>query len=198
MKKNSKVFLTIPQYANHRGKDQNAVRYAIKTGKITSFKKVKAKGKKNSELMIDRDAADMEWVPRLNPREEVIPEPEKISSTLPTVVMAPPMMNSFEEEEEEELSLMSVAKSRAKKEKYEAELAKIKVEKERGKLIDAKATEEKWIQIASITRTKVLGLPSKARQRMPELTDLQYSILEMIVRETLEELAGENVTTEDS
>jgi hypothetical protein len=189
--KKSKVFLTIPQYANHRGKDQNAVRYAIKTGKISSHKKGPKK-----EILIDRDAADMEWVPRANPREEVFQPPT--NAPFPTVVLGPSSNKDDDnfDEDDDEMLLVSVAKFRAKKEKYDAELAKIKVDKEKGKLIDAKETEARWNQVASITRTKVLGIPSKSRQRMPELTDLQYSILEMIVREALEELASENVTAE--
>lgn len=186
--KKKKVFLTIPQYANHRGKDQNAVRYAIKNKKIISVKRGPKK-----EVLIDRDAADQEWVTRDNPREQVITP----ASPPPAILITPEIMKESESEDsgdDDDISFHSVAKYRAKKEKYEAEMAQIKVEVARGKLVEAKDIEDRWVQVATITRTKVLGIPSKARQRMPELTDLQYSILEMIVRETLEDLASNNVT----
>jgi hypothetical protein len=189
MAKQKKVFLTIAQYANHRDKDQGSVRYAIKNKKITSYKKDKATG----EVRIDRDAADVEWIPRQNPREE---QP-------PSRITIPPSFTEDEDDpdatvDDDGTALPSIQKSRQKKEKYDAELAKIKVEKERGKLIDAVETEKRWIQVGNILKTKVLGMPSKIRQRIPEITDIQYSIIETIAREALEELANENVTEENS
>ncbi len=52
--------------------------------------------------------------------------------------------------------------------------------------------QAKWAEVITISRTKVLGIPSKAKQRIPDLTQDQVVVLEDIVREALEELAEEH------
>jgi len=49
--------------------------------------------------------------------------------------------------------------------------------------------QAKWVEVITISRTKVLGVVSKAKQRIPDLTQDQIAILEDIIREALEELA---------
>ena len=55
----------------------------------------------------------------------------------------------------------------------------------------ASEVEAKWVEVITISRTKVLGIASKAKQRIPDLTQDQIAILEDIVREALEELASD-------
>jgi hypothetical protein len=81
--------------------------------------------------------------------------------------------------------------SRARTEFLKAELLELeRAEKERT-LIPAAEVEAKWVELVTIARTKLMGMPSKAKQRMPDLSADDIAILEDIVRESLEELSGE-------
>ena len=53
--------------------------------------------------------------------------------------------------------------------------------------------KKSWVQLVTIAKTKVLGIPTKAKQRIPDLDKGAMALLDEIVRETLEDLAGENV-----
>lgn len=78
--------------------------------------------------------------------------------------------------------------SRAWKEHYQSELARLQVEEKLGTLIDAKAAEERWSALIASCKTKLLAIPSKARSRLPKLDNSDVAMLEKLVREALEEL----------
>lgn len=79
--------------------------------------------------------------------------------------------------------------SRARTEYLKAELLELERKEKEGLLVRASEVEAKWVEVITISRTKVLGVASKAKQRIPDLTQDQIAILEDIVREALEELA---------
>lgn len=79
--------------------------------------------------------------------------------------------------------------SRARKEHYQAELARLQVEEKLGLLIDAKEAGERWAALIASCKTKLLAIPSKARSRLPKLDNSDVALLEKLVREALEELA---------
>ena len=80
--------------------------------------------------------------------------------------------------------------SRSKREAMMARLAEIDVEEREKVLVSAAAVKTSWAQIISLARTKVLGIPSKAKQRIPDLDTSAMTCLEDIVRESLEDLAS--------
>lgn len=196
-----KILLTVPQYATHRGVDQGAVRYAIREGKLSSSIVRDGSG----SVMIDQDSADLEWVPRVNAREQVVTVQKKTSktkskSTQKNKSKAKKQKKKTEWDPDEPWDtsmLIPVGISKMRMAAHEAELARIKVEKELGLLVIAKEVEEMWVKVGTITRSKVMGIPSKAKQRIPEFTDSQYLILEMIVREALEEISSDPVGSEE-
>ena len=79
--------------------------------------------------------------------------------------------------------------SRARTEYLKAELLELERKEKEGLLVRSADVQAKWIEVLTISRTKVLGVPSKAKQRIPDLTQDQIAILEDIIREALEELA---------
>jgi len=81
--------------------------------------------------------------------------------------------------------------SRARTEYLKAELLELERKEKEGLLVRAADVEAKWVEVITISRTKVMGVPSKAKQRIPDLTQDQIAILEDIVREALEELASD-------
>ena len=74
-----------------------------------------------------------------------------------------------------------------------ARLAEIDVEEREKLLVPSEEVKNAWIQLVTIAKTKVLGIPTKAKQRIPDLDKGAIGLLDEIVRETLEDLAVENV-----
>jgi phage terminase Nu1 subunit (DNA packaging protein) len=66
------------------------------------------------------------------------------------------------------------------------ELERAEKEKE---LVSAREIALKWGEVVAIARTKILGIPSKAKQRIPDFPQDAFVILEDIVREALEDVA---------
>ena len=85
--------------------------------------------------------------------------------------------------------------SRSKREAMMARLAEIDVEEREKVLVSAAEVKTSWAQIISLARTKVLGIPSKAKQRIPDLDTSAMTCLEDIVRESLEALASSELET---
>lgn len=213
MAKKKKIILTVPQYAQHREVNDGAVRYAIREGKLSRSLIKDGSG----SIQIDRDLADQEWQPRANWKKvtntEDLPKLLKKKNKSKKVKVTKPLEDEDDHEEEEseyqpgrewdprkpwDISmLIPINVSRMRREAYETDLARIKVEKEMSLLVSAKEVEDEWVKISTLLKTKVLGLPSKARQKMPELTDYQYSILETIAREALEEISENNTDAEE-
>lgn len=160
--------MKIREYARHRGCSHVAVLDAIKSGKLIKAVSVDSKGNKS----IDPEIADQEWTPG---QKEIFKEHDP---------------NKSSEETQANLNVASsYAKARAVRENFQARLAQLEYEEAAGKLVDAETVKNQWVQVASIVRTKILGVPAKARQRIPELTNDAYLVLETIIREALEELS---------
>ena len=81
--------------------------------------------------------------------------------------------------------------SRAKREAMMARLAEIDVEEREKVLVPSADVESQWVQLVTIAKTKVLGIPTKAKQRIPDLDKNAMSLLDEIVLETLEDLAAQ-------
>ena len=79
--------------------------------------------------------------------------------------------------------------SRARTEFLKAELLELERAEKEKRLVDAADVSKRWIEVVSIARTKILGIPSKAKQRIPDFPQDAFVILEDIVRESLEDLA---------
>jgi|TARA_R100001443_G_scaffold17161_2_gene27630 hypothetical protein len=86
----------------------------------------------------------------------------------------------------------SFNESRAKREAMMARLAEIDVEEREKLLVPSDDVKKAWVQLVTIAKTKVLGIPTKAKQRIPDLDKGAMGLLDEIVRETLEDLAVEN------
>jgi hypothetical protein len=89
--------------------------------------------------------------------------------------------------------LPSFNESRAKREAMMARLAEIDVEEREKLLVPSEDVKNAWVQLVTIAKTKVLGIPTKAKQRIPDLDKSAIGLLDEIVRETLEDLAVSDV-----
>jgi phage terminase Nu1 subunit (DNA packaging protein) len=77
---------------------------------------------------------------------------------------------------------------------WKAKKMRLDYEKAAGALVNAAEMQAAMADDYSMVRTKLLGLASKAKQRLPHLTLSDLATLDAIVREALEELAEDEAT----
>jgi hypothetical protein len=160
--------LSLSAYARHRnamglpGGSLKAVQVAIQGGRLRACITP-------DKRIRDAQEADAEWL--LNTRADMVPH------TGPTScggVVDPP----------------ALGESKARKEAALAELAEIELAEKRGELVKAKDVESKLADTFSACKTKLLGIAARVRQRDPSLTSVQIALIETLVREALDDLAG--------
>ncbi len=158
--------LSLRAYARHRkakglaGGTLNAVQVAIDSGRLR--KSVTSSGQITSAA-----EADLEW--------EKTTKVDYIPLSGPSAAGTPPP---------------DLQESRARREAAEAALAEIELAEKRGELVLARDVESKLVNVFAHCKTKLLGVPSRARQRDPALTGPQVELFDSLIREALEDLAG--------
>lgn len=163
----------VREYARYRGTSHVSVLNAIKAGKLSGSL---TRDPKNKPI-INSELADREW-PKSS--KEVFKDKAVKDSDLRGV------------REEDKPLAGSMASARVVRETYMARMAKLDYEERTKKLIDVDEVKKEWMKIASLFKTKVLGIPSKARQRLSSISDKDYYILEQIVSETLEDISNDD------
>ena len=174
------------------GVTPEAVYAAIKAGRLSTTESKDGRVMVNSETMRD------EWAKNTQRRIGVGPKPpsspakplrsreERLSGGAST-----PRISETDE------AIPDYDESRARTEHLKAELLELDRKQKQGLLVPAADIEAKWVEIVTLARTKILGIPTKAKQRIPDLDTDAISLLEDIVRETLEDLSNEAPTQED-
>lgn len=169
------VLMGLREYARHRasrglvGATHRAVQVAIRDGRLV--KAIREGG-------IDPTIADLEW-------GETTLE-DRVPLTGPT---APAVRD---DDDELPGDIPSLKESRARREAAEAALAEIELAEKRRELVPAKDVESKLVNVFAHCKTKLLGVPARARQRDPALTGPQVELFEALIREALDDLASES------
>ena len=70
-----------------------------------------------------------------------------------------------------------------------AALAELEYQRKMGELVPAREVETTWAALVVAARTTLLGLPTRAKQRLPHLMSTDLAELDKLVREVLGELA---------
>jgi phage terminase Nu1 subunit (DNA packaging protein) len=148
-------------YARHRGCSRQAVSHAWKAGRIQRSV-VLVDGR---PTIPDFAAADREWAAN----SDYTRQPERVDG--------------------EEPNEGEYAGAAAREKHWRAELAELQYKQRAGELVNAAEMAAAMTDAYTTVRTKLLGLPSKAKQRLPHLQLADLATLEEIVREALEELA---------
>ena len=84
-------------------------------------------------------------------------------------------------------------KSRARSEYEKANLLELQRKTQEGLLLRREDAVQAWNQAVNITRTRLLGVPSTAKQRIPHLEIEEVELLTGLIREALDELAAGEV-----
>lgn len=191
-------------YARHRGVAHRAVQKAIESGRITTVDGTPG-GK------IDSAVADRQWAENTShshlrqptkrekeggPAAPEAPEPDTAPAPIPPIAVPAPAPEDTstpgatpraQVRAEDKLTLNQAS---AEEKKFKALIAELEYEERMGLLVRAAEVEAGWAKIVALSRTKVLGLPSKIKSRLPHLTKADVLVVEELCREALEELAG--------
>lgn len=85
--------------------------------------------------------------------------------------------------------LPSINQSKQRTEAYKAMTARLDYEERLGSLVNAQQVKAKFVGMVTTAKTKLLGVPTKAKARIPTLTMRDIELLEDLIAEALEEIA---------
>lgn len=72
-----------------------------------------------------------------------------------------------------------------------ADLAELELAERRGSVVDADEARADVIAAYSLVKTRLLGVPSRLAQRVPDLAAKVVPVVDELIREALEELAAD-------
>lgn len=167
--------------ADALGVSRQAVYKAIKDGRLPVVRT------REGKELIDSETMREHWEANTMTKVGVGPKPPAGESAFPPERPKPDRQSLAAPEPGD--IVPDYNESRARTEYLKAELLELERKEKEGLLVRTADVQAKWVEVLTISRTKVLGVPSKAKQRIPDLTQDQIAILEDIIREALEELA---------
>jgi hypothetical protein len=140
--------------------------------------------------LIERDALEQRWAAITRTRTDS-PQPLRPAAerTKPQPQQQPPPPPRAPEPEE----LPAYNDSRARSEYEKANLLELQRKTQEGLLLRREDVELAWGGAVNITRTRLLGVPSTAKQRIPHLEVEEVELLTTLIREALDELAAGEV-----
>jgi len=156
--------ITRSQAAKEMKVTVQAVYGAIKEGRLTPITDEKGKIWINSDTLMDEWTRNTQFM-RVK-STSYRPKPEKEAESFP-----------------------EYNESKARTEHLKAEMMEIEKKKLENELVSAREIEDSWVNIVTVVRTKLLGIPTKAKQRLPDLDTNAIACIDDIIREALEELA---------
>jgi hypothetical protein len=162
-------------YAKHRGVSHVAVGRAIKSGRLAGA--VNAAGK-----IVDRDLADRLWSANTDYTDAPAAVREK-------ALGIPAAAAPADDLEESATDTMSTAQATRVQAIWKARQLELKFKEEAKQLVRVEDAEAERIADYSEVRTKLLGVPSAARQLMPHTTPEDLLAWENLIRDALEVLS---------
>lgn len=166
-----------------------AVLNAIKGGRL--------KDSVRAGKIVDADLADREWAANTNYAEAPLAvreagvardAPGRAAPELDVVDVLGP--EPPEGEGAADAGVMSMKEAARLRLVWQAKREELKFKQEARELVPVRDVDAKLQDVFRVCRTKLLGIPSRARQQMPELTPVQVGLLEGLIREALEALAA--------
>ena len=163
------ALITRKEAAEKMGVTIQAVYMAIKQGRLTAMED------NQGNIVINDDTMVAEW----NKKSAFRQMKTKTQTSSPKRKRSSITLDSIPEYEE----------SRARTEHLKAELLELERKQKEDSLVPLKEVQQKWTEVITTARTKLLGISSKAKQRLPDLDTNAVSCIDDIVREALEELS---------
>jgi hypothetical protein len=132
--------------------------------------------------LIERDALEQRWANITRTRSDS-PKPLRPAAvrSAPTAPKPPPKPPE---------QLPEYGESRARTEFEKANLLELERRQKEGQLLEREEVERAQAAAIAISKTRLLGVPSTAKQRIPHLSLEEVEILTTLIREALDELAS--------
>lgn len=176
-------YMTLEEYAKHRGITRQAVVAGLRRYKIPTFGSYPTK--------VEQRAADLIWSecakrgPNGGPHGPIhptAPDTRKAATVGPAPASSTPGSPNFDQND-----------PRWRKEIALADLAELRVERERGRLVDVAAAAKAWHKAARTMRDRVLGVAVRIAPDLAACDDVRETqrIVEREIRVALESLADD-------
>ena len=147
---------------------------------------------RDGQRMIERDGLEDLWRSINRNRLDTPKAASRKARQVPPAV-ADRVVSSVDDDGDDD-EIPDYNESRARSEYEKANLLELNRKKEEGQLLRREDVEQAWASAVNITRTKMLGVPSRAKQQIPHLTPDEVELIRDLIREALDELAAGEVT----
>jgi hypothetical protein len=137
--------------------------------------------------MVERDRLEQRWAAITRMRQDS-PKPLRPASERMASREKPSPSRRPDPED-----LPDYNESRARSEYEKANLMELERKAKEGQLLRREDVTTAWTAAVNITRSKLLGVPNRAKQRLPHLEVEEVELLTLLIREALEELAAGEV-----
>ena len=137
--------------------------------------------------MLERDGLEQRWLNITRTRSDS-PKPLRPAEVRTKPAPAPPRPRP-------DAPPPDYGESRARSEFEKANLLELERKTKESLLLPREDVERAQAAALGISKTRLLGVPSTAKQRIPHLSLEEVEILTTLIREALEELAGWEVAT---
>lgn len=155
--------VSLRKYGSMRGVSGEAVRKAIKTGRLVNAVRYNDKG----QPCVDVEVADREWVKNTDGSKQSLLDPEhRLSANA-----HPPGVTDDDEAAVSKGGVPAIHKSKAITEAYKARLAKLEFEEKSGKLIDAEKVRLEQFTAGRMIRDAIMSVPDRISAKLASITD---------------------------
>lgn len=180
--------ISLSAYARHRGASPKAVSNAVKTGRL---KKSVTFSKAGHPKITDVVLADREWEASTDLTKAPGSVKERADRRRDGEAPEPGNLPLGDDEADTFAHTgMNLTQATAAEKVWKAKLAELEFKKKSGELVPARDVTDRLSSVFTSCRTKLLGIPSRMKQRLPHLSASEIGEVENLVREALEELAG--------
>jgi len=138
-------------------------------------------------LRVDGDLLVREYLARVAPHQAEAQQPTA-KRERPAAVRSAPTAPKPPPKPPEQLP--EYGESRARTEFEKANLLELERRQKEGQLLEREEVERAQAAAIAISKTRLLGVPSTAKQRIPHLSLEEVEILTTLIREALDELAS--------
>jgi hypothetical protein len=146
-------------------------------------------------LRVDADLLVAEYLARVAPHQAEARQPaaKRERPAPPDATPTPPRRHPAQLPGDAPEDLPDYTISRARSEFEKANLLELQRKTQEGLLLRREDAELAWGGAVNITRTRMLGVPSAAKQRIPHLEVEEVELITTLIREALDELAAGDV-----
>jgi phage terminase Nu1 subunit (DNA packaging protein) len=192
------ALMSLRAYARHRGCSLNAVQTAIRAGRLQESV---TRNDRGQPKIANPELADREW--------EATTDYSKAPGAVKAAAAARAQGHTVSERGQTPNgrsrvpdgvavpSELSLAEESAREKFWRAHLAELEFRRRSGELVDATQMQARIADVFTRVRTRLLGLPTRAKQQIPHLEIADVNLLDSLVREALEALAVELEDTDE-